>query len=213
MDKLVFFDLDGTIVDGDSEWHFFVYLLKQKKIRFKQFFSGVYFLLRWFLKYKLHVFVKNKSYLAGLEKSEVCNMAERFVQENIIHKIRPNIKAIIDEHLKNKDRLILITGTHEFLGKFVAKYLGIEEVYGTECVYQEGRFTRWPPKLHPFAKTKLNIAESVCQKYNENIKNTTAYGNSRNDFYILNGVGTAIAVTPDKKLKKIAQKMHWKIID
>jgi HAD superfamily hydrolase (TIGR01490 family) len=213
MSKIVFFDLDGTIIDGDSEWHFFVYLLKQKKIHFKQVFLGSYFLLRWFLKYRLHVFVKNKSYLAGLEKSDIHRMAALFVKENIIQKIRPKIKNIIDEHLKNKDRLILITGTHEFLGKLVAQHLGIEEVYGTECVYQDGRFTKWPPKLHPFAKTKLKIAETVCEKYHEDIKNTVAYGNSRNDFYILNGVGRAVAVTPDKKLRKIAEQKHWEIID
>lgn len=213
MSKIVFFDLDGTIIDGDSEWHFFLYLLKQKKIRFKQVFLGAYFLLRWFLKYRFYVFVKNKSYLAGLEKSEIHGMAEQFVKESIIQKIRPKIKAIIDEHLKSKDRLILITGTHEFLGKFVAEYLGIDEVYGTECVYQNGRFTEWPPKLHPFAKTKLKIAEKVCEECHEDIKNTVAYGNSRNDFYILNGVGRAVAVTPDKKLRKIAEQKHWEIID
>lgn len=209
---IVFFDLDGTLIDGESEFRFFLFLLKQKKIRFKQFISATYFLLRWFLTYKLHVFIKNKSYLNGLEKTEIHQLAKGFVTQHILKKIRPSIKALVDQHLKQGDRIILLTGTHDFLGKVVADYLGIKEVYGTKCVYKNGKFTNAPPKQHPFSINKLTIAEKVCKKSKANIKDAIAYGNSINDRYILGAVGKPIAVTPDRKLRKLAKTKGWEIL-
>jgi HAD superfamily hydrolase (TIGR01490 family) len=215
MDKhIVFFDLDGTILGGmSSEKSFFIYLLKKGHIGIKQFIKYWLFIIKWFPKYKLRAFVKNKSYLAGLSKDKINTLAEQFVTEKLLKNIRPELIKKIEEHRRAGDIIILLTGTPSFIAQVFAKHLNIDHVEPTHCVLENENFSHLSPTQHPYAEEKLTIAKRICQQYGIDIKNCFAYGNSIHDSILLAAVGQAIAVTPDKKLRKIAKENHWEIIE
>ena len=213
MKKLVFFDLDGTILNGiSSENAFFLHLLLHGYIGIKQLIYSVIFLFKWFPKYKFHVFIKNKAYLTGLPVDQINQLGKNFVIQKLLHKIRPELKNRILTHQNIGDITILLTGSHDFLAKVFTKFLRLDRTEATICIDQNNLFTHLPPKQHPFSSEKLHIAQKLCDLYNVSMKDCIAYGNSINDSILLNQVGHPVAVTPDRRLYKIAKKRGWEII-
>ncbi|MBN1684358.1 MAG: HAD family phosphatase [Gammaproteobacteria bacterium] len=213
MKRLVFFDLDGTLLNGiSSENAFIIYLIKKRFIGIYQILAVISFILRWFPKFGRFVFIKNKAYLSGLSIEKVSALAQEFVKNNLIKKIRPNIEELVQMHLQVGDQIVLLTGSLEFLAKNLANYLKIDQVFGTICSEQDGKFTDFPPIQHPFSEGKLDIAKKICENDGIKLENCVAYGNSVNDSLILNAVGKPIAVTPDWRLKRIAKQKGWEII-
>jgi HAD superfamily hydrolase (TIGR01490 family) len=214
MKKIVFFDLDGTILSGiSSENAFFLHLLKHGYLGIKQFLSAFLFILKWLPKYKLKVFIKNKAYLTGLKVDQISALGKKFVIQKLQDKIRPALEKRILMHQKAGDLIVLLTGTHEFLANIFAQYLNIDQVEATKCTCCHNRFTNLPPEKHPFSTEKLRIAEKLCQTNHILLKNCCAYGNSINDAALLKQVGQPIAVHPDWRLQKIAKKQGWEILE
>lgn len=213
MKKLVFFDLDGTIIPASSERNFFIWLVLHGFIKFKQIFGFAKFVIKWVYHYKQEVFLKNKAYLLGLSVSEVDKLAREFAVNKLLPTIRPKIKKIIDEHLCQNDRVILLSATLEPIAETFAKYLNIPEVVATKPFHNNNIFGSQPPIEHPYSRDKLLVAKRVCDQDNINIKDCVAYGNSIHDLHLLECVGAPIAVTPDKCLRRIALTKKWTIID
>jgi HAD superfamily hydrolase (TIGR01490 family) len=214
MKRLVFFDLDGTVLGGvSSENAFFFHLLKNRYIGFKQFLKALYFIPKWALKFKQYVFIKDKAYLTGLSKEEMERLGEKFVTEKLLAKIRPRLKERIEEHRRAGDKLILLTGSFDFLAKVFANHLNMDEVQATHCSYHLDRFLHFPPTQQPFSAEKLTIAKRLCKKYAIDLKDCAAYGNSYNDRILLREVGQPVAVTPSRNLRRIAVRNGWEIIN
>ena len=214
MKRLVFFDLDGTILGGFSSENVFIfYLLRHGYIGVKQFLHAFLFFIRWTFLFKHRVFIKNKAYLTGLPVKQIQSLAKTFVKERLVKHIRPQLQACIDEHRQAGDELFLITGSPSFLADEIAHYLHIDHVEPTHCQQDEVIFHAGIPWQHPFAEDKLKIAQKLCEQHGADIKQAFAYGNSYNDRMILEAVGHPVAVTPDRQLRKLAWRKGWKIID
>jgi HAD superfamily phosphoserine phosphatase-like hydrolase len=213
MTHLVFFDLDGTLIDPpSSEKSFLWYLFTQRVIGWKQYLNAALFALQWASSYKQYVFIKDKAYLADLPVDYIIPIAKSFTREKLLPRIRPSLKKLIEIHRQANDINILLTGAHDFIAEEFAKYLGMDEMYASQCVVVNDHFTNAPLIQHPFRNEKLTIAKQVCNKHKIDIKDTFAYANSINDKILLCAVGHPVAITPDHKLKRIAEKEHWQII-
>jgi len=216
MTKLVFFDLDGTLIDGpSSEIQFFLFLLQKCYFGFRQALASFVFIGRWFGHFKKEVFVKDKAYLNGLPVSDITSLATQFTQQRLLPSVRAHIKQRLDEHLRNKDIVILLTGSPDFIASVFAEHFGISELYATKFVLNANndRFSEEPPTQHPYALEKLKIAKVVCDKYKMPISETIAYANSIHDYALLNACGVPIVVTPDRKLRRVAAAKNWTVID
>lgn len=214
MRKLVLFDLDGTLIDEpSSETQFFTYLLKNKIFSWQQFIAFNSFFWRNLWQYKSKIFIKNKAYFAGFSLDELSALAEKFTQTQLLPTIRPNVKKLLDEHLRNQDIVILLTGTPFFIAKIFAQHLQVHDFYATELQMANGCFCKAHLLQHPYAEQKLFIAEKLVNDYNVSMQNVVAYANSIHDRFLLEKCGQAIAVTPDKKLAKLALKNNWKIVE
>lgn len=214
MSRLVFFDLDGTILSGlSSENRFILYLFRKGYLKIPQVWNAIIFIFRWLPTFKHYVFIKNKAYLKGLTVDAISTASKQFV-ENVIPKIiRPALIKRIEQHHQANDRLFLITGAPSFLAHEIKNYLGIEEVESTRCVTRDGKFTSDLPTQHPFGKEKLALAKKICEHFGADIKEAAAYGNAYNDRILLAAVGQPVAVTPDRWLRKIAKIKGWEILD
>lgn len=214
MAKLVFFDLDGTLIDNpSSEIQFFFFLLKKRYFGWKQLCACVLFFFRWLWHFKGEIFIKNKAYFYGLSVDEITQIAVQFTEQKLLPTVRPQIKKILDEHRQNKDNIVLLTGAPEFVANVFAEYFGVSDLYATKIDNDKGYFTNAPLLQHPYALEKLKIAYKACDKYQVKIADTIAYANSIHDYALLNACGMPIVVTPDKKLRHVAEIRNWTIID
>lgn len=214
MTTLVFFDLDGTLIDNpSSEKRFIFHLLKKGYFGWRQVWASFVFTLKWIWRFKLEIVVKNKGYLAGLPIDKINSLGTAFAKDRLLPLLRPHIASYIDEHQKQGDLVILLTGSPNFIADVFAKKCGINEVLATLYATNSHFFLNQPPLQHPYGEEKLKIAQAACRQHNVDIKTTVAYGNSIHDRAILEACGTPIAVTPDRRLRRMAKTRGWRILE
>lgn len=214
MTKIVFFDLDGTLLDNpSSEIQFFLFLLKNRHFGWKQFLDSCIFTFRWLWQFKHEIFIKNKAYFSGLSVIKISQLADQYTSSKLLPNIRPRIKKLLDIHLQRQDIVILLTGSPKFIANVIAMKLQVNELYATELHVDTDHFTKDPLLQHPYAQEKLKIAQAVCAKYKMTMSDATAYANSIHDYALLSNCGEAVAVTPDRKLRHLALANNWQVID
>lgn len=211
---LVFFDLDGTLLRGlSSEKRFFVFLLHGRILGLRQLAAFLIVTLRWFAQSQKDVWKKNKAYLTGLRLNKIQHLAEQFVAQAFLPNLRPVVKRRLENHLAQGDIVVLLTGSPDFIAWPIAKQLGITHIAATVCDTKNGYFTSSPPKIHPFGTAKLQIVEQMCRNFNTTLAKCTAYADSASDIALLASVSQPVAVYPDSKLRQIAKRHGWEIIE
>ena len=213
MQKLVFFDLDGTLINNPSSERLYLFwLFAHGHIGIKQIIYVLKFIGKWSHKFKSEILVKNKAYLCDLPVEETIQKAKQFTREKLLPRLRPCVVSRLKQHQARGDIIILLTGAPKFIAEVFAKQLEIFEISAAEFYHANDRFNDLPPSQHPFAQEKVTVAQRVCAKYNTDLGNSVAYANSIHDLALLEKVGRAIAVTPDRKLRRIAAQRKWEII-
>jgi HAD superfamily hydrolase (TIGR01490 family) len=210
--KLAIFDIDGTLVEGSTERRFWRYLLKRGHQGPRQVLAYLLFWPRYFPVHRSQTAKKNKAYLYKLDTARVRALAERFVAEEILPRLYAPAVQRLQSHLRQGDTVVLLSGTLEPIARALAKALGVQHVRATLCREGDGRYLAGPPTVHPFGAAKLAIAEQFAAKVGADLREASAYGDSRHDLTLLAAVGDPVAVLPDRPLLETARDNHWLII-
>jgi len=209
----VLLDVDGTLLAGpSSEVMFIAYLARRGYLSPARMAHLLWFYARWAGTYGRHVAKKNKAYLSGLPVEHVEMIAEKYVAEKMIVRLRPMVLARLDKHLEAGDSIVLLTGTPEFIAAPLARRLGVRQWIATRCAQSNGFFTADPPVVHPFAEEKQHLADVLCQNLDCPPEKCFAYADSWHDRLLLEFVGHPVAVFPDKQLYRYAKQHGWPIL-
>lgn len=174
--------------------------------------SWLTFVPRWRRRFGPAVWVKNKAYLNGLSLDEVSHWAAQFVTKELVPLWRSEVLIRLLEHQSRGDRIMLLSGTSQFLADAIAHVLRADEAVGTLCDLDGGRLTDKPPLRHPFENGKLAEVAVACGCQDIEWAEVTAYGDSRHDLPLLEAVGRPVAVAPDRVLRHAAQARGWEIL-
>jgi HAD superfamily hydrolase (TIGR01490 family) len=212
--RLVIFDLDGTLIHASSERMFARYLFEHGCIGWRQVCAYALFVLRHAAGYRGAVFKKNKAYLTGLPRARVDELARRFVEERLLGTLYRPALARLESHRARGDTVLLLTGTPDFIARSLGERLGLVHIVATECAVSEaGVLTSAPPSLHPFGWQKLASARAFADASGLDLSRAAAYANARDDRFLLANVGEAVAVRPDLRLRGLARRAGWEIIE
>ena len=212
---LAIFDLDNTLLDGDSDYLWGQFLAQQGRVDaasyekenqrfYDEYVAGTLDIFE-FLEFSLKP-------LSQIDMAELKQLHDKFMDECIKPIITHKSRDLIQYHIDQNDTLLIITATNLFITEPIAKELGIEhilatdpeiinkqysgKVSGTPC-FREGKVERLKVWL---AKTGMNLADSYF------------YSDSHNDLPLLEMVTTPVAVDPDDTLRSHAQMKGWQII-
>lgn len=210
--KLAIFDIDGTLVEGRTERHFWRYLVRQRRQGPRQLLEYCWFWLRFLPVYGAETPKKNKAYLAGLATVEIDALAARFVTTAVLPKLYRPAVARLQQHQRHGDTVVLISGTLDPIARALAAALGVEHVRATVCRERDGIYLAHPPKVHPFGAAKLALAAEFAAQVGADLRQASAYGDSRHDLALLEAVGNPVAVLPDAPLLATARGNRWDII-
>jgi HAD superfamily hydrolase (TIGR01490 family) len=211
--RLVLLDLDGTLIDlPSSERRFIVYLARKGILGPAQWWAACTFFLRRGARFGRDAARKNKAYLAGLHVGRVEALAEEFVAQALIPELRTFMLKRMQQHLSAGDKIVLLTGSPDFLAAPLARYLGLAGCCATVCHRVRDRFTAQPPVLHPLGLDKRRLCETLCVREGSTMGECTAYADACHDLPLLDAVGRAIAVTPDRGLALAAERRGWEIL-
>jgi len=210
---LAVFDIDGTLVAGPStEKRFFLRLLRAGRLGPRQIGAFLWFLARWLPRFRSGVARKNKAYLYKLPVPAVRKLAASWVTVGLREAWFMPCVARLREHLAEGDRVILLSGTPDFIAEAIARELGVSEVIASRCTTRAGRFGAAPPQLHPFGAVKADLVRDLAQRAGLPLDAVVAYGDSFHDLALLESVGRAVAVRPDKRLLERAGREGWEIL-
>ncbi len=215
MQELVILDLDGVIINGQSQQIFLDYLFNKKLV-------SLFFYLKiycWFILYKLGLVKSPKkmmnfafSHFDGRKIDEVSGIVDKFFSGKLSEFIFPEIIDIINEHKVQGRELVIISNSAEIIVGKVSNFLGIKNYIGTQLETVGGKFTGKIEGEIVYGKNKLVVATEFVQKNNLNLNNSWSYADNISDLDLLMSVSKPYAVNPDRFLLSEAQKRNWPIL-
>jgi HAD superfamily hydrolase (TIGR01490 family) len=207
------FDVDHTVVRKTSTEYFVQMALKEKIIRVSQI---SHLLVDW-VKYKLALpdidFIENTAKkLAGIEKSDLERISDSCFKKRIKPNIYTGAKSIIDDIIKNGEKVIFATSSFDFIIKPLEQFLGIEGSLACQFEYSQGKTTGNLVGYSFFGPKKKTAAVVWMENNAVNPQNVSFYSDSYTDLPLLEYCGNPVAVNPDSILASKAKKRGWKIL-
>jgi HAD superfamily hydrolase (TIGR01490 family) len=150
--------------------------------------------------------------IAGWHRADV----ERLVEETLIEVADPLVYAealfLIDEHLRQGRRVVIISASPEEIVRPLARHIGVEEVIATRV--KTDVMGRYLPELERYAMGpgKADAMEGMAAREGVDLAGSYAYSDSITDLPMLEAVGNPVVVNPEKDLLKIAEEREWPVL-
>ena len=217
--KLALFDLDNTLLLGDSDHTWGTFLAEigavnaNEQMKAQDYFYAQYQAgtldIHEFLEFQF-TSLKNNS------MEQLNAWREQYIESHIKPMISQKRIDLVQQHKQQGHETIIITATNSFVTRPIATLFGIEHLIATEPERNIHGFTGKLDGIPCFQSGKI---EKLTDFLSENFSGTTLdnaetwfYSDSHNDLPLLEAATHAIAVTPDEKLSKHANKHNWEII-
>lgn len=212
---LAIFDLDNTLISGDSDYLWGKYLVaaglvdrdfyERENQRFYDEYRKGTLNIYEFLDFSLRPLAHN-----SLER--LLELRERFIIEMIAPIILPAAVALIDKHRQQAHIPLIITATNHFVTEPIARIFGVEHLLATDPEVIDGRYTGRVTGTPTFREGKVTRIRQWLSQNNSNLADSWFYSDSHNDLPLLEMVTNPVAVDPDETLQQHAEMRGWPII-
>ena len=210
--NLAMFDLDNTLLDGDSDylWGRFLvdegivdrkYYERENQRFYDQYKAGsldIYAYCRFAFKP-----------LAETSLSELYSLRKRFIEGHIRQIILPKAKNLLKQHNQQGDHLLVITSTNRFVTEPIVYELGANTLIATEPEFKNGGYTGELQGTPCFKEGKVTRLQQWLAQTEYTLANSWFYSDSHNDIPLLEIVTYPVAVDADPKLTKHAKNRGW----
>jgi HAD superfamily hydrolase (TIGR01490 family) len=210
------FDLDNTLLAGDSDFEWAQFLIEQgvldrevyearNQTFFDQYKAGTLDIFK-FLDFQLKP-------LSRHSRAELDAWHRDFMARRILPIIRDSARALVARH--RDDLCAVITATNSFVTAPIAREFGIEHLIATEPAQRDGEFTGEVAGMPCFREGKVNRLESWLDAQGSSLNSFAEswfYSDSHNDLPLLARVTHPVAVDPDGKLRAHAGENGWPVI-
>jgi len=213
--KLALFDLDNTLLDGDSDYAWAQFLIEEGVLHAGDYNAkNDYF----FERYKdgtldIHEFLDFQlAPLAKRPRAQLDAWHNEFMRRKIRPMILPKAPQLIAKHA---DALTaIVTATNRFITRPIADELGVRDLIATDIEEMDGVFTGKPRGTPTFREGKIQRVDEWLAAKGRKLADFESwfYSDSLNDLPLLERVTHPIAVDPDATLRAHATKRQWTII-
>jgi HAD superfamily hydrolase (TIGR01490 family) len=214
--RLVLFDLDNTLLAGDSDFEWAQFLIEQGVVDREVYEAHNLNFLRNYQAGTLDILSFLDFQLKPLSRhprSQLEAWHREFMERKIRPMIRNTARALVERH--GGDLRVMITATNSFVTAPIAREFGIAELIATEPEERDGEFTGKVRGTPCFREGKVIQLEawlarrgSALASYSE----SWFYSDSHNDLPLLERVSHPVAVDPDATLRARAESRGWTII-
>lgn len=212
---LAIFDLDNTLLNGDSDYLWGQFLAKQGRVDANSYEKENQRFYNEYVKGTLDIFEFLEFSLAPLSQmsmSELAALHAKFMDESIRPIITTQSRARIEQHKNAGDTLLIITATNLFITAPIATELGIEHILATEPEIINNQYSGKVSGTPCFREGKVERLGIWLKKTGLNLAGSYFYSDSHNDLPLLEMVTHPIAVDPDDTLRAHAESKGWDII-
>ena len=214
--RLVLFDLDNTLLAGDSDFEWAQFLIEQGVVDREVYEAHNLNFLREYQAGTLDIHTFLNFQLKPLSRHPRAQLAawhREFMERKIRPLIRRKARALVEGH--HGDRCVVITATNSFVTAPIAREFGIAELIATEPEQRDGEFTGAVRGIPCFREGKVTRLEAWLAERGGSLaacSESWFYSDSLNDLPLLERVSHPVAVDPDETLRAHAERSGWPII-
>ncbi|MEW5943803.1 MAG: HAD family hydrolase [Pseudomonadota bacterium] len=216
--RLVLFDLDNTLLSGDSDFEWAQFLIEQGVLDREVYEARNH---EFYEQYKagtldIHEFLDFQlKPLSRHPRAQLDAWHAQFMRDKILPLITPKARELVAHHAANSDLLAIITATNSFVTGPIARELGVQHLIATEPEQAGGAFTGNVAGVPCFREGKIARLDGWLAQRGlswQAIAESWFYSDSLNDLPLLARVSNPVAVDPDATLRAHAERQGWPII-
>ena len=209
-----FYDLDHTILNGNSATHLVMEARKRGVMSERQYSYAVWLSLLYKLGLGDPTRMINRmlSWLEGVKEADIIALTQEIFDSTIKETIRPEILETIREHRSNNGSVVLLSSATNPICQPVTKYMGLDAMICTQLESHGGILTGHTSGKLVYGLEKKVRLLAFCSDNGIDPLKAWYYGDSFTDKYVMEAVGHPVAVSPDKRLLRIAKRKHWPIL-
>jgi len=212
---LALFDLDNTLLDGDSDYLWGCFLVERGVVDgetyqrenqrfYEQYLAGCLD-IREFLRFQLQP-------LATHTRDQLEQWREQFLSDKIDPILLPKARALLEKHRQQGDELLIITATNRFITGPIADRYAVSHLLATEPEMRGGEYTGGVNGTPCFQDGKVECLQCWLDERGRTLAGSWFYSDSHNDLPLLERVEHPVAVDPDDKLEALARERGWPVI-
>ncbi|MCU0919889.1 MAG: HAD-IB family hydrolase [Burkholderiaceae bacterium] len=215
--RLALFDLDHTLLSGDSDvlWCDFLVGLglldpsfaERNRRMAEDYTAGVVTPADYCSFYA--------GTLAGQDETYWEPIRERFLAEVIRPRIPDDARALLQRHRDLGHTLVLTTATNRIVSALTAVDLGVDHYLATDVEMVDGRFTGRTRGMLNMRTGKVERLRAWLQDQGQAetvLRQATFYSDSINDLPLLSVVRQPVVVDPDPRLESTALRKGWQVL-
>ncbi len=213
---LAIFDLDHTLIDGDSDYLWGEYLVANGRVDEREYRARN---RRFYEDYQRGE-LDNDRYLAfALEpltrfsRDELNAWRADYVETWIRPRIAPGAPALLERHRRDGHLLMIISATNRFITEPIAALLEVPHLLSTEPEIVADRYTGRTVGPVTYREGKVDALRAWLEQNDRGLDDSHFYSDSINDLPLLEIVDKPVAVHPDAELEAIAIERSWPILD
>ena len=212
---LALFDLDNTLLAGDSDHAWGEFLVEEGLVDaeeyrkandrfYQEYLNGELDILHY-LRFALQP-------LAQHDMSELLAWREAFIKKKVRPMMQVQAEQLLEQHRQQGHTLMIITATNRFVTEPIAELLGVEHLIATEPELVNGRYTGEVAGTPSFQDGKVTRLNDWLEHHGRTLDGSWFYSDSHNDVPLLKQVENPVAVDPDPKLEALAKEAGWPVI-
>ncbi|MCS3903043.1 HAD superfamily hydrolase (TIGR01490 family) [Methylohalomonas lacus] len=213
--QLAIFDLDNTLIGGDSDYLWGEYLCENGLIdsdghrdAHEQFYADYRagtLDIDAFLQFQLKP-------LADNDLDDLTRWRDAYIRTKIEPIMLPKARLLVDDHRRRGHTLMIITATNRFITEPIAAALGIEHLIATEPEFVDGRYSGRVSGVPSYRDGKITRLHDWLAERDQRACERWFYSDSHNDIPLLREVDHPVAVDPDDPLRSFAEQQDWPVI-
>lgn len=212
---LAIFDLDHTLLAGDSDHAWGQFLIDKEVVDAVSYREANE---RYYAQYRagtLDIFEFQEFSLKPLtrhDRAQLDAWHREFLAARIRPMITPAARALVEDHRRQGHTLMIITATNRFITGPIAREFGIDHLLATDPEEAGGRFTGRVAGIPCYREGKVARLRLWLEQQRETLAGSWFYSDSHNDLPLLELVDHPVAVNPDDILRREAGVRHWPVM-
>ncbi len=210
--SLAIFDLDNTLIAGDSDHAWGDYLIDLGLVDgaahrhandafYQDYLAGTLDIQRY-LEFALQP-------LARFPLEQLLIWRQTFIEQRIRPLLLPDALALLQRHRGLGHTLLIITATNRFITEPIATLLGVDDLIATDPEMRDGHFTGRISGIPSYRQGKVTRLETWLLDHPHDLTQAHFYSDSHNDIPLLERVGHPVAVDADPTLLETARRRGW----
>ncbi len=212
---LAIFDLDNTLLAGDSDYLWGRFLVERGLVDPERYEADNRRFYEDYLAGTLDVHAFLRFALEPLTRHPA-EQLHRWRQEFLEQKIRPIVLRpaldLVRAHAERGHTTMIITATNRFVTDPIAALFGVDHLIATTPEFVDGRYTGRIADRPTFREGKVLALEDWLAAREQRPDRSWFYSDSHNDLPLLERVTDPVAVDPDDTLRQTAAARGWPIL-